>query len=63
MFTLLESAGRIDAVTAEAMRRMADFRDVAVHEYQALMLPITVNIITQHLDDFLRFSQTLLKDN
>ena len=55
VFTLLEQAGRIDAATAESMRHMVGFRNVAVHEYQALVLPITVNIITQHLDDFLDF--------
>lgn len=60
VFTLLEAAGRIDSVTAEAMRRMVGFRNVAVHEYQALVLPITVNIIAHHLDDFLRYSQALL---
>ena len=62
VFSLLESAGRIDAVTAEAMRRMVGFRNVAVHEYQALVLPITVNIITQYLDDFLRYSKALLRN-
>ena len=61
VFTLLEQAGRIDPATAESMRHMVGFRNVAVHEYQALVLPITVNIITQHLDDFLRFSEALLK--
>ena len=43
------------------MRRMVGFRNVAVHEYQALVLPITVNIITQHLNDFLRYTQVLLQ--
>lgn len=42
------------------MRHMVGFRNVAIHEYQALVLPITVNIITQHLDDFLNYSQALL---
>jgi uncharacterized protein YutE (UPF0331/DUF86 family) len=61
VFTLLEQAGRIDPNTAEAMRKMVGFRNVAVHEYQALVLPIAVNIITHHLDDFFKFSQALLK--
>ncbi len=43
------------------MRQMAGFRNVAVHEYQALVLPITVNIITQHLDDFARYAKALLQ--
>jgi uncharacterized protein YutE (UPF0331/DUF86 family) len=36
------------------------FRNVAVHDYQALQLPITVSIIESHLDDFLRYSQAML---
>lgn len=61
VFTLLEQAGRIDAATAHSMRQMVGFRNVAVHEYQALVLPITVNIITQHLDDFARYAKALLQ--
>jgi uncharacterized protein YutE (UPF0331/DUF86 family) len=61
VFTLLEQAGRIDPNTAEAMGKLVGFRNVAVHEYQALVLPIAVNIITHHLDDFFKFSQALLK--
>lgn len=61
VFSLLEQADRIDASTAEAMRKMVGFRNVAVHEYQALVLAIAINIITQHLDDFSGFSRALLK--
>ena len=61
VFTLLEQAGRIDAATANSMRHMVGFRNVAVHEYQALVLPITVNIITQHLSDFSCYAKALLK--
>lgn len=59
-FTLLEKAGWLTASVAETMRRMVGFRNVAVHDYQALQLPITLNILTHHLDDFLVFSQQLL---
>ena len=42
---------------------MAGFRNIAVHNYQKLLLPITVALITLHLQDFLDFSQAvLLKD-
>ena len=60
-FTLLEQAGWITSTVAEQMRRMVGFRNVAVHDYQALQLPITLNILTQHLDDFLRFSEQMLR--
>jgi len=39
---------------------MVGFRNIAVHDYQALQLPITVSIITGHLDEFLRYSQAVL---
>ncbi|MBR4738077.1 MAG: DUF86 domain-containing protein, partial [Rhodocyclaceae bacterium] len=40
--------------------RMVGFRNIAVHDYQALHLPITVSILTEHLDEFLQYSQALL---
>ncbi len=60
VFSLLEASGRISPELAERMRRMAGFRNIAVHDYQALLLPIVVAIITAHLDDFLAFSAALL---
>lgn len=60
-FSLLEQAGWITPTLASQMRRMVGFRNVAVHEYQALQLPITLNILTQHLDDFLEFSRQMLR--
>ena len=39
---------------------MVGFRNIALHDYQALQVPITVSIIEKHLDDFLTYSQTLL---
>ena len=58
--TLLATAGWIDAPLADAMRRMVGFRNIAVHDYQNLQLPITVSIIEKHLDEFLRFSKAVL---
>lgn len=60
VFTLLRQAGWIDDALAESMKRMIGFRNVAVHEYQTLQLPITLNIITNHLDEFADFSQCML---
>ena len=63
VFALLAQAGWINNTLAESMKRMVGFRNVAVHEYQALQLPITLNIITGHLDEFADFSRCmLLKD-
>jgi len=63
VFTLLAQASWVDEALAESMKRMVGFRNVAVHEYQPLQLPITVNIITLHLDVFTAFTrQVLLRD-
>ncbi len=61
VFTLLAAGGWIDAPLAEALKRMVGFRNIAVHEYQALQLPITVRIIERHLDEFLEYSRAVLR--
>ncbi|MEI7840613.1 MAG: DUF86 domain-containing protein [Methylococcaceae bacterium] len=61
VFTLLAQANWIDHTLAESLKRMVGFRNVAVHDYKKLQLVITVNVITQHLDEFLRYSSAILK--
>ena len=61
VFDLLAQGEWIDSKLASTLKRMVGFRNIAVHDYQALQLPITVAIITQHLDTFLDFSKTILK--
>lgn len=60
VFALLAQGGWLDAALADALKRMVGFRNIAVHDYQALQLPITVSIIEKHLDEFLHYSQALL---
>ena len=59
-FALLEKAGIISAELSKSLRGMAGFRNIAVHDYQALQLPITVSIIEHHLDEFLDYSRAVL---
>lgn len=61
VFDLLAQGGWIAAPLADALKRMVGFRNVAVHDYQALQLPITVRVITEHLHEFLDYSQALLQ--
>ena len=61
VFELLARAGWIEAELAQALKRMVAFRNIAVHDYQSLLLPILVNVITQHLGEFLDFTQVVLK--
>jgi uncharacterized protein YutE (UPF0331/DUF86 family) len=60
VFDLLAQAGRIDFALAEALKKMVGFRNIAVHDYQTLLLPITVSVITDHLHEFLQLSTCLL---
>ena len=61
VFELLAQGGWIAPELAVALKRMVAFRNIAVHDYQALLLPILVNVITGHLDEFLDFTQVILK--
>jgi len=64
VFALLAAAHWLEPKLAESMKHMVGFRNIAVHQYQTLQLPITVNIIQWHLDEFLACSrQMLLKDS
>ena len=60
VFELLHTGGWLAQDLAKAMKRMVGFRSIAVHDYQALQLPITVNIIRNHLHEFLAFTQAVL---
>ena len=63
VFALLAQAGWIDLELADTLKRMVGFRNIAVHDYQALQLPVTVAIIEKHLDDFLVFArEVILRD-
>jgi uncharacterized protein YutE (UPF0331/DUF86 family) len=60
VFNLLAQAGVIDLALAESLKRMVGFRNIAVHEYETLQLPVTINIIENHLDGFLEYSRALI---
>ena len=61
VFAMLAQAGWIEAPLADALKSMVGFRNIAVHDYQALLLPITVKVITGHLDEFLQYRAALLR--
>jgi uncharacterized protein YutE (UPF0331/DUF86 family) len=60
VFALLAQGGWVTPLLADNLKRMVGFRNIAVHDYQALQLPITVSIIQTHLDEFLQYSQAIL---
>jgi len=61
IFDLLVQAHRIEPPLAEALQRMVGFRNIAVHQYQALQLPILIRILETHLDEFTVFSSLMLR--
>jgi uncharacterized protein YutE (UPF0331/DUF86 family) len=60
-FDLPGANGLLDQKLAESMKRMVGFRNVAVHEYANLKLEIVKSIMAQHLDEFLAFSERILR--
>jgi uncharacterized protein YutE (UPF0331/DUF86 family) len=60
IFKLLAEVGRIDKDLAEKLQHMVGFRNIAIHEYNNLELPIVIAIIEKHLDDFLLYTKALM---
>lgn len=61
VFTLLAQGGWIAPALAENLKKMVGFRNIAVRDYQVLLLPIVISVITERLDDFLDFSRATLQ--
>lgn len=61
IFQLLQQAQLIPVELSEQLQHMVGFRNIAVHDYQQLQLPIIIAIIEKHLDNFLSFTQLILK--
>lgn len=61
IFNLLADQQWITASLADSMKKMVGFRNIAVHNYQTLSLPIVKAIIREHLDDFLEFKAQMLQ--
>jgi uncharacterized protein YutE (UPF0331/DUF86 family) len=59
VFRLLEGAGVVDSELGERLERMAGFRNVVVHLYQEVDLGIVRDVVENHLDDLLRFSDAI----
>ena len=58
-FKLLQQAGVLSPVTSRAMIGMTGFRNVAVHEYQALDMDIVRAIATKEYKSLIRFCREL----
>lgn len=59
-FELLCRNSFISDDTAIRLKRMAGFRNIAVHDYQTIQMEIVVKIIEDHLQDFEQFIKEIL---
>jgi uncharacterized protein YutE (UPF0331/DUF86 family) len=57
-FGIIASAGLIDAELAQRLQRMVGFRNIAVHDYTQIQVPILQSILDHHLGDFEAFALT-----
>jgi len=60
-FSILAEAGILDPPLAATLARMVGFRNLAVHEYQALQMPIVRAVIREQLPDLLEFAAVALR--
>ncbi len=60
-FDLLQRHGLIDEPLCKRMKAMVGFRNIAVHDYQAIQIPILKGILDHHLADFLQFIERVSK--
>src|SRR5690606_19848165 len=51
-FDLLVQNGKLESGTGQRMKQMVGFRNVAVHDYRSIQLPIVQSILDHHLVDF-----------
>jgi uncharacterized protein YutE (UPF0331/DUF86 family) len=59
-FSILRKKGVVDPELASKMEKMTGFRNIAVHNYQALDLDILKSILSNNLKDLEDFSSALL---
>lgn len=61
VFDVMASAGFISTELANRMKKAVGFRNIAVHNYDAINWVIVYAIATQHLDDFKAFAREVIK--
>lgn len=51
----------IDRELLDPLKKMVKFRNIVVHQYEAVDAEIVVNILGNHLTDFLAFKEAILQ--
>jgi len=62
-FCMMETHGLLSPELSISMQAMVGFRNIAVHNYQAVNLKVVVSILTHHLEDFRAFIRCLFTLN
>lgn len=60
-FDLLFHKGFISKVSADNLKSMVGFRNILVHEYQQLDIGIMTDVVENHLDQILEYTNEVLK--
>ena len=58
-FVLMEKSGLLEATLSRRMQAMVGFRNIAVHNYQEISLPILRSILDHHLYAFEAFAREI----
>ncbi|WP_372610501.1 DUF86 domain-containing protein [Halomonas sp.] len=61
VFDILARERLIDTSLASAMKQMTGFRNIAVHDYQAMQIPIVIAIIEKHTDELVGYASRLIE--
>lgn len=62
-FDVLAELGTINIELATRMKKAVGFRNIAVHNYEAINWQIVHTIATSHLSDFKDFAQAVIRDS
>lgn len=61
VFEILNNYSYITDKTTTNMQNMVGFKNIVVHDYQNLNIDIVISIVKNHLIDFKKFSDEILK--
>ncbi|PSR21175.1 MAG: toxin-antitoxin antitoxin component [Sulfobacillus acidophilus] len=61
VFVLLCNGQWISQSLADSLKKMVGFRNIAVHDYQSLQLPVLIDILDNHIQEFLEYTQAILQ--
>ena len=60
-FAMLAQKNIISNELSVGLKKMVGFRNIAVHDYQGLNIDILQKIIEEHLNEFIDFTQHIIK--